>query len=148
MIEENLLDAVIGLPGNLFPTTSIPVAILVFDRSREKGGVRENCKNILFIDASCDFISGKNQNTLAEEHIEKIMATYTARKKIEKYAYVATFNEIKENDFNLNIPRYVDTFEEEEEIDIDAVQKEIKKLEKELATVRTKMTKKLKEIQR
>ena len=75
------------------------------------------------------------------------MATYTARKKIEKYAYVATFNEIKENDFNLNIPRYVDTFEEEEEIDIDAVQKEIKKLEKELATVRTKMTKKLKEIQ-
>jgi len=148
MIEENLLDAVIGLPGNLFPTTSIPVAILVFDRSREKGGVRENCKNILFIDASCDFISGKNQNTLAEEHIEKIMATYIARKKIEKYAYVATFNEIKENDFNLNIPRYVDTFEEEEEIDIDAVQKEIKKLEKELATVRTKMTKKLKEIQR
>jgi type I restriction enzyme M protein len=69
MIEENLLDAVIGLPGNLFPTTNIPVAILVFDRSREKGGAREDCKNVFFVDASREFVSGKNMNTLSEAHI-------------------------------------------------------------------------------
>ena len=148
LIEENLLDAVIGLPGNLFPTTNIPVAILVFDRSREKGGAREDCKNVFFVDASREFVSGKNQNTLSETHIDKIMATYTARAEDEKYAHVAEFAEIKENDFNLNIPRYVDTFEEEEEIDIDAVQVEIDDLEKELVAVRVKMAEKLKEIQR
>ncbi|TCD46944.1 type I restriction-modification system subunit M [Chlorobium sp. N1] len=148
MIEENLLDAVIGLPGNLFPTTNIPVAVLVFDRSREKGGIREECKNVLFVDASREFVSGKNQNTLSEEHLTKIMATYAVRAEKEKYAHLAEFAEIKENDFNLNIPRYVDTFEEEEAIDIDAVQAEIDDLEKELAEVRVKMAEKLKEIQR
>lgn len=148
MIEENLLDAVIGLPGNLFPTTNIPVAILVFDRSREKGGPKEDCKDVFFIDASREFVSGKNQNTLSDEHLEKIMRTYRERKEVEKYAHVAEFEEIKENDFNLNIPRYVDTFEEEEPIDIDEVQKEIDALEKELAEVRVKMAEKLREIQR
>jgi len=146
MIEENLLDAVIGLPGNLFPTTNIPVAILVFDRSREKGGAREKCKNVLFIDASREFVSGKNQNTLSDAHIDRIIATYTARVEEDKYAHVADFAEIKENDFNLNIPRYVDTFEEEEEIDIDAVQAEIDALEKELVAVRAKMAEKLEEL--
>lgn len=121
LIEENLLDAVIGLPGNLFPTTNIPVAILVFDRAREKGGVREACKDVVFIAASREYVSGKNQNTLSDEHLKQIMATFKARGEVEKYAHIATFEEIKENDFNLNIPRYVDTFEEEEEIDIDAV---------------------------
>jgi len=148
MIEENLLDAVIGLPGNLFPTTNIPVAILVFDRSREKGGHRESCREVLFVDASREFVSGKNQNTLSEEQVEKIMRVYSEGKEVEKYAHVASFTEIQENDFNLNIPRYVDTFEEEEEIDIDAVQMEIDKLEQELAEVRLKMAEKLKEIQR
>jgi type I restriction enzyme M protein len=148
MIEENLLDAVIGLPGNLFPTTNIPVAILVFDRAREKGGPKEDCKDVFFIDASREFVSGKNQNTLSDEHLEKIMRTYRERKEVEKYAHVAEFDEIKENDFNLNIPRYVDTFEEEEPIDIDEVQKEIDALEKELAEVRVKMAEKLKETQR
>ena len=148
MIEENLLDAVIGLPGNLFPTTNIPVAILVFDRSREKGGHRESCREVLFVDASREFVSGKNQNTLSEEQVEKIMRVYNEGREIEKYAHVASFNEIQENDFNLNIPRYVDTFEEEEEINIDAVQTEIDKLEQELAEVRLKMAEKLKEIQR
>ncbi len=148
MIEENLLDTVIGLPGNLFPTTNIPVAILVFDRSREKGGQNETCKNVLFIDASREFVSGKNQNTLSEEHLTKILETYLARGEMEKYAHVADFAEIKENNFNLNIPRYVDTFEEEEEIDINAVQKEIDVLEKELAEVRVKMAEKFKEIRR
>lgn len=148
IIEENLLDAVIGLPGNLFPTTNIPVAILVFDRSRERGGVREECRDVFFIDASREFVSGKNQNTLSDENLIKIMDTYTDRAEVEKYAHVADFAEIEENDFNLNIPRYVDTFEEEEEVDIDAVQREIDQLEKELAEVRAKMAEKLKEIQR
>lgn len=150
MIEENLLDAVIGLPGNLFPTTNIPVAILVFDRGRELTAKdAKSAKNdVVFIDASQEFVSGKNQNTLSAEHIDKIMRTYKARKEIERYAHVAEFAEIKENDFNLNIPRYVDTFEEEAEIDIDAVQKEIDKLEKELTAVREQMAEKLQQIQR
>jgi type I restriction enzyme M protein len=148
LIEENLLDAVIGLPGNLFPTTNIPVAILVFDRSREKGATQEHGKDVIFVDASREFVSGKNMNTLSEAHIDKIMRTYKERKEVEKYAHLATFDEIKENDFNLNIPRYVDTFEEEEVIDIDTVQVEIDDLEKELAAVRLKMAAKLKEIQR
>jgi type I restriction enzyme M protein len=148
MIRENLLDAVIGLPANLFPTTGIPVAILVFDRSRRKGSVNDNRTNVFFIDASQDFVSGKNQNTLSDEHIEKIMVTYRKRKTVEKFSYVATPKEIEENDFNLNIPRYVDTFEEEEAIDIDAVQKEIDTLEAELKKVQAKMAAKLKEIRR
>jgi type I restriction enzyme M protein len=150
MIEENLLDAVIGLPGNLFPTTNIPVAILVFDRSREKPQMDtdKHRSDVIFIDASREFVSGKNQNTLSAEHIEKIMRTYKERQEIEKYAHVAEFAEIKENDFNLNIPRYVDTFEEEEEIDIDAVQVEIDDLKKELVEVRKQMAEKLQQIQR
>jgi len=148
MIEENLLDAVIGLPANLFPTTSIPVAVLVFDRAREKGGIRQDRKDVIFIDASRDFVPGKNQNMLSAEHLDKIVHAYTTRTDIEKYAHAATIEEIRENDYNLNIPRYVDTFEEEEEIDIDAVQAEIEELEKELAVVKKQMAEKLKEIQR
>ncbi len=148
MIEENLLDAVIGLPGNLFPTTSIAVAILVFDRSREKGGKNEGNTDILFIDASGagEYEAGKNQNRLLDAHIKKILSAYKNRKNVDKYAYVAAREEIEENDFNLNIPRYVDTFEEEEEIDIFALQEEIEELEAELAGIRKEMSKKLKEI--
>ena len=148
MIEENLLDAVIGLPGNLFPTTNIPVAILVFDRAREKGGPRESCRDVLFVDASREYVSGKNQNSLSAGHLDKIMATFRARQPVDKYAYLAPLSEIGENDFNLNIPRYVDTFEEEEPIDIDAVQKEIDALEAELAEVRKEMAAKLQQINR
>lgn len=148
MIEENLLDAVIGLPGNLFTTTSIPVAILVFDRSREKGGANQGRKDVFFIDASRDYLPGKNQNALSDDHIRKIVETVQARQEVEKYAHVAPFDEIKENDFNLNIPRYVDTFEEEAEIDIDAVQAEIEQLEGELVAVRARMAAMLKEIER
>jgi type I restriction enzyme M protein len=148
MIEENLLDAVIGLPGNLFTTTSIPVAILVFDRSREKGGANQGRKDVIFVDASSNYLPGKNQNALSDEHIRKIIETVQTRQEIEKYAHVAGFEEIRENDFNLNIPRYVDTFEEEAEIDIDAVQVEIEQLESELVAVRAKMAAMLKEIER
>ena len=148
LIEENLLDAVIGLPSNLFPTTSIPVAILVFDRSREQGGAHESRKDVLFVDASRDYQAGKNQNSLLDEHIEKITAAYAKREDVDKYAHLATVEEIAENDFNLNIPRYVDTFEEEEEIDIDAVGREIDQLEKELSVVRGAMGKLLQGINR
>lgn len=146
LIEENLLDAVIGLPGNLFPTTSIPVAILVFDRAREKGGAREGCKDVLFIDASRDYQSGKNQNALLGEHMARILQAFRSRKAVDKYAHVAGLQEIADNDFNLNIPRYVDTFEEEEEIDVAAVEQEIQRLEAELAEVRVRMKQYLKEL--
>jgi type I restriction enzyme M protein len=146
LIEENLLDAVIGLPGNLFPTTSIPVAILVFDRAREKGGARQKCQDVLFIDASRDFQPGKNQNALLDAHMAKILATFRKRKNVEKYAHVAKLSELAENDHNLNIPRYVDTFEEEAEIDVAAVEKDIERLERELAEVRKRMKQHLKEL--
>lgn len=144
LIEENLLDAVIGLPANLFPTTSIPVAILVFDRRREKGGEREACRDVLFIDASREFQAAKTQNALFDTHLDKVVATFEARRNVDKYAYVAPLAEIAENDFNLNIPRYVDTFEEEEEIDVAAVELEIERLETELAEVRAQMKRHLK----
>ena len=146
MIEDNILDAVVGLPVNLFPTTSIPVSILVFDRSREKGGENETRRDVLFIDASSEYQSAKSQNTLLPEHIDKILAIYANRQDVEKYAHKAQFEEIEENDFNLNIPRYVDTFEEEEEINVHAVQQEINQLEKELADVRDQMTALLQEV--
>lgn len=146
LIKENILDAVIGLPAGLFQTTGIPVAILVFDRSREPGGANENRKDVLFIDASREFVSGKNQNTLSSEHISKIVETYKKRSETEKYSHLATFDEIKENDFNLNIPRYVDTFEAEPEIDIAATQKRILELEQELAKTQAQMQEYLKEL--
>lgn len=120
--EKNWLDAVIGLPANLFFGTSIPTCVLVFKKCKTHD-------DIFFIDASKEFESGKNQNRLTDDNIEKIMNTYIERKDVDKYAHCATLEEIKENDFNLNIPRYVDIFEEEEEIDIHAVMKEIKELE-------------------
>jgi type I restriction enzyme M protein len=120
---KNYLDAVIGLPSNIFYGTSIPTCILVFKKCRE------NPDDVLFIDASNDFEKVKTQNVLREEHIDKIVNTYRNRTAIEKYSHLATLKEIAENDYNLNIPRYVDTFEEEEEIDIQAVMREIKELE-------------------
>ena len=146
LIEENLLDAVIGLPANLFTTTSIPVAILIFDRSREEGGSNSDRKDVLFIDASKEFKAAKAQNELTEENIAKIVDTYTNRKEIEKYSHKATLKEIEENDFNLNIPRYVDTFEEEAPVDIRAVQAEIANIDSELKNVEEQMKKYLEEI--
>lgn len=120
--EKNWLDAVIGLPANLFFGTSIPTCILVFKKCKKND-------DIFFIDASKEYESGKNQNRLTNENIKKILDTYINRKDVEKYAHAASLEEVEENDYNLNIPRYVDTFEEEEEIDIKAVMKEIKELE-------------------
>ena len=139
LIEENLLDAVIGLPAKLFTTTGIPVAILVFDRSREEGGTNEDRFDVLFIDASKEFTPGKKQNVMEEEHIAKVVETYRKRETIERCSHVAVPDEIIENDYNLNIPRYADTFEPEEEIDIAEFQREIEKIEAELVEVRAKM---------
>jgi type I restriction enzyme M protein len=146
LIEENLLDAVIGLPANLFTTTGIPVAILIFDRSREQGGANEACKDVLFIDAAKEFTPGKTQNVMGEEHIAKVLETYRNRTENEKYSHLASPAEIAENDFNLNIPRYVDTFEAEEEIDVAALQQDINRIEAELVEVRAKMAGYLKEL--
>ena len=121
--QKNYLDAVIGLPANIFYGTSIPTCILVFKKCKE------DPDNILFIDASKEFEKVKNQNMLREEHIDKIVETYRNRTTIEKYSHLATLKEVEENDYNLNIPRYVDTFEAEEEIDIQSVMQEIKSLE-------------------
>lgn len=139
LIEENLLDAVIGLPEKLFYGTGIPAAILIFRKDKTDNSV-------LFIDASQEFKAGKNQNTLTSENIAKIHRTYQARQAVEKYAYLANFAELKENDFNLNIPRYVDTFEAEEKIDLQAVRTERLALQKELAELEEKMAGYLKEL--
>jgi type I restriction enzyme M protein len=139
LIEENLLEAVIGLPANLFFGTGIPAAILLFNKGKSHG-------DVLFIDASRDFKDAKNQNVLTDEHLQRIVKTYRAFQTVEKYAYRATPQELADNDFNLNIPRYVDTFEEEAEIDLKAVKKEITTLESELAAVRKKMDGYLKEL--
>ncbi|MET0103256.1 MAG: type I restriction-modification system subunit M [Sedimenticola sp.] len=139
LIEENLLDAVIGLPEKLFYGTGIPAAILIFKRQKTD-------KNVLFIDASRDFHDGKNQNFLRHEDIKRVAETYRTRTKVDKYAYLASFDEVKENNFNLNIPRYVDTFEEEEEIDLITVRKERDKLKMELASLEAEMEIHLKEL--
>lgn len=127
--ERNYLDAVIGLPANLFYGTSIPTCVLVFKKCREEND------DILFIDASQEFEKVKNQNKLREEDIDKIVNTYINREEIDKYSHRASLEEIKENDFNLNIPRYVDTFEEEEPVDLDEVCKELEKISEEMKEV-------------
>lgn len=147
-IEDNMLDAVIGLPANLFFGTGIPAAILLFSKGRGKR------TDVLFIDASQRFESGKNQNRLRPKDVEDIVATYRrftdgklpSGMVEEKYSYVATQAEIAGNDYNLNIPRYVDTFEEEAEIDIAATQREIEQLKLELSDVEKEMAKYLKEL--
>ena len=132
LIEENLLDIVIGLPEKLFYGTGIPAAILMFKK-------RKADDQILFIDASREYANGKNQNVLRQKDIRKIVETCRKRETVDKYAYLASPEEIAENDFNLNIPRYVDTFEEEEEIDLMAVRAEREKLKAELVKLEEEM---------
>lgn len=124
LIEQmNVIDTVIGLPANIFYGTSIPTCILVLKKNREHND------NILFIDASNEFEKQKNQNRLLPEHLDNIIGAFENRQSIEKYAHVATIQQVKDNDFNLNIPRYVDTFEVEAEIDLNAIAKQLKALE-------------------
>ena len=126
LIEKmNVVDTIIGLPANIFYGTSIPTCILVLKKNRTHTG------DILFIDASNDFDKQKNQNKLLPEHLDKIIDAFTQRQNIEKYAKVATLQEVQGNDYNLNIPRYVDTFEAEDEIDLNAIAQQLKDLEKQ-----------------
>ena len=139
LIEENVLEAVIGLPEKLFFGTGIPATIMILNKGRKT-------QDVLFIDASREYVEGTNQNRLGAEQIARIVATYKTFQTVDKYAYRATLGEIAENDYNLNIPRYVDTFEPEAEVDLKAVQKEIEDLETQLAAVRREMEAYLKEL--
>jgi type I restriction enzyme M protein len=139
LIRENLLEAVIGLPSNLFFGTGIPAAILLFNKGKKH-------KDVLFIDASKDFESGKKQNKLRAPHMQKVMDAFNDFQSIEKYAHRATFEEIEGNDFNLNIPRYVDTFEAEEVVDLKQVQRDIETLETNLTKVKTEIKNYLQEL--
>ncbi|WP_105995307.1 type I restriction-modification system subunit M [Staphylococcus agnetis] len=138
--EKNYLDAIIGLPANLFFGTSIPTSILVFKKCRQKDDT------ILFIDASQSFEKGKNQNHLSDEDVEKIVNTYRNREELDKFSHNASLEEIAENDYNLNIPRYVDTFEEEAPIDLDQVQQDIADIDKEIANIEQEINGYLKEL--
>lgn len=139
IIENNWLDAVIGLPENLFFGTGIPACILIFKKNKVDN-------NVVFIDASNEFDKGKNQNVLRDEDIEKIFEAYKNRKEVEKYCHIATFDEVKDNDFNLNIPRYIDTFEVEEKIDLDILIKDISNLENEMVKVKKQLKNHLDEL--
>jgi len=130
LIEKNYLDAVIGMPSKLFYSTSIPTTILVFSKHK-------TTKNIFFIDASQQFEKGKNQNILRDEDIDKIIETYNTREDVDKYAHRAELSEIKENEFNLNIPRYVDTFEEEPPVDVEKLVTDIQSTNDEIKTLQS-----------
>lgn len=132
--KQNSLDAVIGLPSNLFYGTAIPATVLIFKKCRKDN------ENILFIDASKEFEKGKNQNKLTDVNINKIFDTYKNRKEIKKYSHKSTLKEIKENEYNLNIPRYVDIFEEEAQIDIEEVSNKLKKLYMDESDLKSKIT--------
>jgi type I restriction enzyme M protein len=139
LIEENLLELVVGLPEKLFYGTGIPAAILVFRKNKSDD-------KVLFIDASREFEDAKNQNVLREQDLQRILNTAKARKSVSKYAYLATPTEIAENDYNLNIPRYIDTFEEEKQIDLAAVRAQRVKLKAELADLEAQMAAYMKEL--
>lgn len=138
--NKNWLDAVIGLPANIFYGTSIPSCIMVFRKNRKSD------EKILFIEASREFEKGKNQNKLTEDNINKIIDTYRNKKEIDKYSRLVSMDEIKENEFNLNITRYVDTFEEEEEIDINEVNAQLKQVNAEIAQVEKEIEEMIKEL--
>ncbi|MCA4792691.1 type I restriction-modification system subunit M [Myroides odoratimimus] len=139
LIDENMLEAVIGLPSNLFFGTGIPTAIVIFNKSKKND-------KVLFVDASKEYQEGKKQNKLRKQDIEKIVTTYRSFEVIEKYSNVVDLAVIRENDYNLNIPRYVDTFEEEEEIDLVQVKANIAQYEKELVAVKAEMQQYLAEL--
>lgn len=139
LLENGAIDAVIGLPANLFYNTSIPTTIVVLKKDKQD-------RDVLFIDASKNFKKVKTQNELRDEDVEKILTTYKERKDIDKYAHLASFDEIKENEFNLNIPRYVDTFEPEPEINLDEVSKELRETNEKIKENETELISMLKDL--
>lgn len=138
--DKNYLDAVIGLPANVFFGTSIPTCVLVFKKTRQADA------DVIFIDASNEFKKGKNQNNLTDENVDKIVDTYKSRETIERYSYAASLEEIKENDYNLNIPRYVDTFVEEEPVDLEAVQVRLQEIDQEIEEIDRELEEYFKEL--
>jgi type I restriction enzyme M protein len=134
LLENGAIDTVIGLPANIFFNTSIPTTVTVLKKSR-------TTRDVLFIDASKEFEKAKNQNHLTDDNIQKILETYINRKDVDKYAHLASFDEIKENDFNLNIPRYVDTTEPEKPVDVVKVVADIKKNDEEIARLSSELAK-------
>ena len=139
LLEKNQIDAIIGLPAGLFYSTGILTVVMVLKKNKTN-------RDVLFIDASSDFEKGKNQNILRSEDINKIIDTYNERKDVDKYAHVADMDEIKENDFNLNIPRYVDTFEPEPEIDLGDITKQIKENNKKIEENKKELLSMMKEL--
>ena len=137
LIKKNLIDTIIGLPANLFFGTSIPTIIMVLKRNKKD-------RNILFIDASNEYKKDKNKNVLTEDNIDKIYSTFLDRKSVDKYATLVSREEIEKNDFNLNIPRYVDTSEPEEEIDLQEVLKQIRQDDMEIQELEKKIEEQLK----
>lgn len=125
LLENGSIDTVIGLPANIFFNTSIPTTVIILKKNRDN-------KDVLFIDASEDYTKVKTQNVLEDTHINKILDTYKNRETLDKYSYLASYDEIVENDYNLNIPRYVDTFEEEEPISLAEVAKDLKETEQKI----------------
>jgi type I restriction enzyme M protein len=137
LIEKHQIDTIIGLPANLFYGTGIPTIIIVLKRNRPNS-------DVLFIDASKEFEKSKNQNTLTEENVAKIVNTFSERKDVEKYAHLASLEEIKQNDYNLNIPRYVDIFEEEEPVDLEKVSEQLMQDNKDIEELEAKINDQLK----
>lgn len=129
LLRSGNIYAVIGLPANLFYNTSIPTCIIVLKKHRDG-------RDVLFIDASKKFNKGKKQNEMTDEHIDEVLALYSDRKTVEKESYLASFEDIEKNDFNLNIPRYVDNFEKEEDVDINTLLQDMKKTDDELEQVK------------
>ncbi|MCL2322506.1 MAG: type I restriction-modification system subunit M [Oscillospiraceae bacterium] len=129
LLDMGAIDTVIGLPANIFFNTSIPTTVIVLRKNRMD-------KDVLFIDASQNFEKGKNQNILTDEHIRKILDAFAKRENMARFAHVASFEEIVENDYNLNIPRYVDTFEEEETISLEEIAKDMAENEDEMSKVK------------
>ncbi len=142
LVKEDLIEAIIGLPANLFYGTGIPATIILYNKDKEEA--RQN--KIFFIDASRDFQEGKNQNVLRDEDVEKIVSTFDNYEEIEKYSRIVTLDEIKENEYNLNISRYIDTTEEEEQIDVTQAIQELKQLELERNEIEATMYSFLKEL--
>ena len=128
LLRSGNIYAVIGLPANLFYNTSIPTCIIVLKKHRDG-------RDVLFIDASKKFDKGKKQNTMTDKHIDEILDLYKKRETVDKEAYLASFEDIEKNDFNLNIPRYVDNFEQEEQIDINTLLADMKKTDDEIEKV-------------
>ena len=139
LLRSGNIYAVIGLPANLFYNTSIPTCIIVLKKHRDG-------RDVLFIDASKKFEKGKKQNAMTDDHIDEVLELYSNRETVEKEVFLASFEDIEKNDFNLNIPRYVDTFEKEEDVDLNALLTDMKKTDEELEQVQGEFLSLLKDL--